>query len=66
MQVYDNSTNKYQVVENDIIIEYLTKSDGWVVLGDESGESQSLSKNSPLRVSLKQSNFHIWLVKCHK
>lgn len=44
LQVYDNSTNEYQAVENDTIIDYLIKSDGWVVLGDSSGESQSLSK----------------------
>ena len=44
LRVYDNSTNKYQAVENDTIGDYLTKSDGWLVIGDRSEESQSLSK----------------------
>ena len=39
--VYDNSTNKYQAVENDTIIGYLTKSNGWKVSGDTTGERQS-------------------------
>ena len=42
--MYNNSTNKYQAVENDTIIDYLTKSNGWKVLGDTTGENQSLSK----------------------
>lgn len=29
LRVYDNSTNKYHAVENDTIIDYLTKSYGW-------------------------------------
>ena len=31
IRVYNNSTNKYQAVENDTIIDYLTKSNGWKV-----------------------------------
>lgn len=30
--------------ENDTIIDYITKSDGWQVLGDTTGEAQTLSK----------------------
>ena len=29
LRVYDNSTNKYHAIENDSIIDYLTKSAGW-------------------------------------
>ena len=42
--MYNNSTNKYQAVENDTIMDYLTKSNGWKVLGDTTTENQSLSK----------------------
>ncbi len=41
---YNNSTNKYQAVENDTILDYLTRSNGWKVLGDTTRENQSLSK----------------------
>ena len=44
LRVYDNSTNKYHAVENDTIIDYLTKSYGWSVFGDTPGTSQTLLK----------------------
>jgi pterin-4a-carbinolamine dehydratase len=44
IRVHDNSTNKYQAVENNTIIDYLAKSEGWEVLGNNTGENQSLSK----------------------
>ena len=44
IRVDDNSTNKYHAVENDTIIDYLTKSNEWKVLGDTTGETESLSK----------------------
>ena len=44
VRVYNNSTNKYYAVENDTIIDYLTKSNGWNMFVDTTGKTQSLSK----------------------
>lgn len=44
LQLHDNSTNNYQAVKYDTILDYLTKSNGWKELGDNTNETQSLSK----------------------
>lgn len=44
IRIHNNFTNEYQAVENVTIMDYLKKSDGWIVLGDTPQETQSLSK----------------------
>lgn len=44
INLQDNSTNNYQAVKYDTILDYLTKSKEWKALGNSNNQTQSLSK----------------------
>jgi len=62
IHMYAYTTNKYQVVKNDTIIDYLTKSNGRKTLADTTGETQILQKDFSYESFPESVKFYIDLV----